>query len=210
MKTDDLISLLAADREPSGPAMNRLICVAAASGMLVSLVLFAATLGLRPDISSALQTWRFDVKFAIAVVAVAAAVIDCLRSMRPQVEKAYSFSLVAVALLAVAVVIELAAVPPSEWQARVVGTNGLMCLISIPALSLVPLVVLLRALRAGAPASPAGAGAAIGVLSAACGALLYATHCSDDSPLFVATWYLMAAVPVIGLGAVAGSRLLKW
>lgn len=148
MKTDDLISLLAADREPSGPAMNRLICVAAASGMLVSLVLFAATLGLRPDISSALQTWRFDVKFAIAVVAVAAAVIDCLRSMRPQVEKAYSFSLVAVASLAVAVVIELAAVPPSEWQARVVGTNGLMCLISIPALSLVPLVVLLRALRA--------------------------------------------------------------
>ena len=39
---------------------------------------------------------------------------------------------------------------------------------------------------------------------------LYAFHCFDDSPLFVATWYLLAAIPVVVIGAVAGSRLLRW
>ena len=64
--------------------------------------------------------------------------------------------------------------------------------------------------RRGAPASPTLAGAAAGFLAAACGATLYAFHCFDDSPLFVATWYLLAAIPVVVIGAVAGSRLLRW
>ena len=66
------------------------------------------------------------------------------------------------------------------------------------------------ALRAGAPASPALAGAMAGLLAAACGATLYAFHCFDDSPLFVATWYTLAALPVVIVGAVAGHRLMRW
>ena len=56
----------------------------------------------------------------------------------------------------------------------------------------------------------AAAGAAAGFLAGAIGAALYATHCPDDSPLFVAAWYSLAIGFVAALGAVAGSRLLRW
>ena len=52
--------------------------------------------------------------------------------------------------------------------------------------------------------------AAAGLLAAAAAAALYAFHCFDDSPLFVVTWYGLAALPVIALGAAAGHRLLRW
>ena len=68
----------------------------------------------------------------------------------------------------------------------------------------------LAILRNGAPASPALAGGAAGLLAAATAAALYAFHCFDDSPLFVVTWYAIATLPVITLGAVIGGRLLRW
>jgi hypothetical protein len=77
-------------------------------------------------------------------------------------------------------------------------------------LSLAPLAALLMALRSAAPASPALAGAVAGLLAAASGAILYAFHCFDDSPLFVATWYTLAALPVVAVGSMAGHRLLRW
>jgi len=80
----------------------------------------------------------------------------------------------------------------------------------VPALSLAPLVAVLVMLRSAAPASPALAGAAAGLLSAAAGATLYAFHCFDDSPLFVVTWYTLATVPMVVIGALAGRRLLRW
>ena len=58
---------------------------------------------------------------------------------------------VAPALLAVAVLYELVAIPPAQWPERTVGNYAGMCLLAIPLLSIVPLVALLIALRAGAP-----------------------------------------------------------
>jgi hypothetical protein len=65
-------------------------------------------------------------------------------------------------------------------------------------------------MRSGAPRSPTLAGAAIGFASAMLAASLYALHCFDDSPLFVATWYSLASVPIVALGALLGRRLLRW
>jgi len=65
-------------------------------------------------------------------------------------------------------------------------------------------------LRQGAPARPAVAGAIAGLASAGLAATLYASHCTDDSPLFVATWYTIATALVTAIGALAGSKLLKF
>ena len=86
----------------------------------------------------------------------------------------------------------------------------MICLTAIPLLAMAPLVAALSMMRSGAPASPALAGAAAGLLAAAAGATLYAFHCFDDSPLFVMTWYVLATIPVVVLGAIAGHRLLRW
>jgi hypothetical protein len=90
------------------------------------------------------------------------------------------------------------------------GSNSRLCLASITLLSVAPLVALLVALRAGAPRSPAMAGAAAGLLAGGLGAVLYAIHCPDDSPLFVALWYVPAVALVVLAGAAAGSRVLRW
>jgi len=41
-------------------------------------------------------------------------------------------------------------------------------------------------------------------------ATLYASHCEDDSPLFVATWYTIATAMVTAIGALLGSRVLRF
>jgi hypothetical protein len=49
-----------------------------------------------------------------------------------------------------------------------------------------------------------------GLLSAGLGATLYASHCTDDSPLFVATWYPLAIAMVTAVGAIAGRKMLRY
>ena len=102
------------------------------------------------------------------------------------------------------------AVPAAEWGQRLVGTNAIFCLKTIPFLAVAPLVAALLALRQGAPEHPALAGAVAGLFAGAISAHLYATHCPDDLPLFVAAWYTLAIGIVAAIGAAAGERLLRW
>jgi hypothetical protein len=48
------------------------------------------------------------------------------------------------------------------------------------------------------------------MMSAGLAATLYASHCTDDSPLFVATWYTIATALVTALGALIGSKVLRY
>ena len=93
---------------------------------------------------------------------------------------------------------------------RLIGSNSRVCMTAIPLLSLPLLAAALIGLRHGAPARPAVAGAIAGLLSAGLAATLYASHCTDDSPLFVATWYTIATALVTAIGALAGSRILRF
>ena len=93
---------------------------------------------------------------------------------------------------------------------RLVGSNSKVCMTAIPMMSLPLLAASLVGLRHGAPTRPAAAGAMAGLLSAGLAATVYASHCTDDSPLFVATWYSLATALVTALGAVLGSKLLRF
>ncbi len=93
---------------------------------------------------------------------------------------------------------------------RLVGNNWRTCLIAIPLMSLPLLAAALLGLRHGAPTRPAATGAIAGLLSAGLAATLYASHCTDDSPLFVVTWYTTATALVTAIGALAGSRVLRF
>jgi hypothetical protein len=91
-----------------------------------------------------------------------------------------------------------------------IGSNSRVCMTAIPLLSLPLLAAALVGLRHGAPSRPGLAGALAGMLSAGLAATLYAAQCTDDSPLFVATWYTVATAMVAAIGALAGSRLLRF
>ena len=211
MKTDKLIDALVADRAPRGKPLRWALAAALLAGGLVSFAFFLATLGVRADIEPALGTWRFDLKVGLVLLALGLAFSLCIVLSRPVAPAHPGRLLLPLAALAVlAVAIELSVLPSVSWSSRLVGSNAMVCLVAIPTLAIVPLAAVLAILRSGAPASPALAGGAAGLLAAAAAAALYAFHCFDDSPLFVVTWYALAALPVIALGAVVGHRLLRW
>lgn len=212
MNTDDLIKALAADagtREPRvAEAMPRTLLPAFA----FSLVLFLVTLKVRPDIVEALQTWRFNLKIALLVSLVTASGWLVMASARPNAEtRLPRFAIMVVpVVLALAVGYELYSVSSNMWLLRAKGSNAFACLASIPIFGLAPLAAIMIALRKGAPKSPVASGAAAGLLAGAMGAALYATHCWDDSPLFIAIWFSIALSGMSVLGAILGSRLLRW
>jgi hypothetical protein len=95
-------------------------------------------------------------------------------------------------------------------MANLVGTAPIACVIYIPLLSALPLAALIVALRQGAPERPMLAGAVAGLVACGIGATLYATHCINDSPLFLAAWYVIGAAILTAAGALLGARLLRW
>jgi hypothetical protein len=211
MKTEQLVAALVADRASGARPPTRGLVLALLAGGVISLALFLAAFGPRADLGPALATWRFDIKVMAVLLALILAFRLCRALSRPvQVTPPGRTLLPLAALATVSIAIELIVVPMNAWGTRLVGSNSMICLTAIPLLSVSPLVAALAMLRVGAPSSPAMAGAAAGLLAAACGAALYAFHCFDDSPLFVAVWYTLAALPVVGIGALAGRRLLRW
>lgn len=64
--------------------------------------------------------------------------------------------------------------------------------------------------RRGAPARPTLAGFLAGLAAAGIGASVYAVHCTDDSPLFVALWYTLGIAMVAAVGAALGRIVLRW
>lgn len=211
MKTEQLVESLVADRARSATSLSRSVARAVALGSVLSLGIFVLELGPRVDLAAAFATWRFDFKLVLVLTALLAAASACIALARPLASRSWRRGVVVLAVLAVSgLAIELMLAPAGSWGTRLVGSNARDCLKAIPVLALGPLVGLLLVLRRSAPASPILAGAASGALAAAAAAVLYAFHCFDDSPLFVLTWYPLAAVPVILLGAVVGHRLLRW
>lgn len=211
MKTDDLIAALAADAARPSIGMGIGIALAAVVGAVAAALAVGMAIGVRPDVAAALSTWRFDAKIAIVALSAITACADCVRQSRPTADgRLPAAAFLAAALLAVAMAVELGSTPRSEWGARAIGTNAFICLVTIPALAIVPSAALLFAMRRGAPRFPARAGAAAGLAAAAIAAFFYALHCTDDSPLFVGAWYPLAMSVVVGATALAGVRLLRW
>src|SRR5215470_15491473 len=84
MKTADLIRTMAEDGATRGPSLAGRLAVALLVGGSVAAVLFAEFLGVRPDIGSAMRTWRFAFKVMLALLAYALALWACARLTSPQ------------------------------------------------------------------------------------------------------------------------------
>jgi hypothetical protein len=212
VRTSEFIAALAADPVPEPIRLGRRVVAALVVGLLGSLAIYALLMGPRPDIAEAVQTVRYNLKFVDAFAFALPSLLLTLRLARPDAKpRAMALWLLApFILLAAGVVVELLVVPSDEWLARLVGHHSMFCLRMIPLLAAPILAALIVALRAGAPLDPALTGALAGAASAGVAALLYASHCPDDSPLFVATWYPLATLFCAAVGALAGRRFLAW
>ena len=211
METDQLIRTLAADNAYRARPVSFVLALALLAAAPVSVALFFAELGVRPDGMTAMRNPFFDLKFAVTLALAISAIAVSLHLSRPEASlRGFGWMLLIPAGLLVAGISGEMMMPQRlPMMTRLVGSNSRVCLTAIPALSLPLLAAALIGLRRGAPARPALAGAIAGLLSAGLAATLYAAPCTDDSPLFVVTWYTLATALVTAIGALAGSRMLR-
>jgi hypothetical protein len=211
METDQLIRTLAADNDTRARPVGAVLAAALLIALPVSAAMLLATLGVRPDFMTAMHNPFFDLKFVVTLALAIPAIAISLHLSRPEasLRRWAWLLLLPVGILALGISGEMMLPQRLPMMTRLVGSNSRVCLTAIPIFSLPLLVAALFGLRHGAPARPAVAGALAGLLSAGLAATLYAAHCNDDSPLFVATWYTLAAALVTAIGAVAGAKLLR-
>ena len=212
METDQLIRTLAADSAHRARPVGMVLTLALLAAAPVSMAIFFASLGVRPDVMTAMHNPFFDLKFAVTLALATSGVAVGLHLSRPEASlHGWAWLLLIPAgLLAGGIASEMMLPQRLPMMTRLIGSNSRVCLTAIPLISLPLLAAALLGLRHGAPTRPALTGAIAGLLSAGLAATLYASHCTDDSPLFVATWYTIATALVAAIGALAGSRVLRF
>ena len=212
METDQLIRTLAADNAHRARPVGFVLALWLLAAAPVSVAMLLAGLGVRPDVITAMHNPFFDLKFLVTLALAVPAIAISLHVSRPEVSlQGWAWLLLIPAgLLLTGIASEMMLPQRLPMMTRLVGNNSRLCMMAIPLMSLPFLVAALIGLRHGAPTRPAVTGAIAGLLSAGLAATLYASHCTDDLPLFVATWYTIATALVSAIGALAGSRVLRF
>lgn len=213
MKTDELISLLAADTTPvPRHASARRVLLALALSLPVSIAIMLIEYGPRRDLVEAMFWPMFWVKLLFPIAIAAAGFVLVQRLARPGVRGGLAWAALAVP---VALVWAMAAMtwqmaPVAERPAMLWGTTWRTCALSIALMAAPVFVAALVALRGLAPTRPALAGAAAGALAGGAGAAVYAIHCVELAAPFLAVWYVAGIALPVALGALLGPRLLRW
>jgi hypothetical protein len=211
VKTEDLINALARGEDRlkrRDPRMRMAIVLLA--GLTLAAGLLFAFVGARPDIGAAIAPVLAKAGFS----ALAAAVMLPLaaRLMRPGRPLGWRVAavFVFVALCALAAIIALIGAAPEQRLHALMGNGFPWCLVLVPVLASPTAALLVWLARAFAPTRLTLSGAAIGGLSGGVGAMAYAMYCPVDSVAFVTTWYVLAIALCAAVGALLGSRILRW
>jgi hypothetical protein len=212
METEQLIRTLAADNAHRARPVGFVLALALVAAVPVSVSMFLAGLGVRFDVMTAMHNPFFNLKFVETLALAVSAIVVSLHLSRPEASmKGWGWLLLLpLAILAAGIASEMMMPQEVPMMTRLIGSNSRVCLTAIPLMSLPLLAGALIGLRHGAPSRPAVAGAIAGLLSAGLAATLYASHCTDDSPLFVVTWYTIATALVTAVGALVGSKVLRF
>lgn len=212
MKTADLISALAADTAPVRPAPVRgRLAIACAAGAVVTGVVLATSLGLRP-LAEAVVTRPFWMKAGYTAALALAGFLLASRMARPGARPGYgpTVALIAIVAMIVASASELMRAPPGSLMPLWMGQTASVCSLRILALSVPIYLATILVLRRLAPTRLALAGAAAGLLAGGVGATIYGLYCAETAATFVVTWYTLGIAASAILGAAIGTRLLRW
>jgi len=211
MKTETLIDLLARDAGQAPRALvARRLSPAACAGALASTLLAAGAFGWIP--AALFATTVPWMKIAYTGMLALATGWLAARLARPGASDAPPRQAIAGVVLAMAVVatVSLVGAAPGTRLDAWLGHSWSTCPTSVLLLSLPALAATMWAMRGLAPTRPAYAGFAAGLLAGSAGALGYSLSCPEPSAAFVAVWYTLGIVLTGAIGALLGSRLLRW
>lgn len=211
MTTDDLIRVMAADTARPQPLTTSLM-LGLIPALAVALAVVATLLGFREDLAASLLTPVLAMR-TLLVAALGLAAIRCtLGLLRPEGRDSVRlWPLVGIGALALGMLVWAYVTTPADLrQAAMLGETLATSLVMIPLMSILPVAVILIALRRGATTAPALAGFVAGLAGSGLAAAIYSLHCPENSPLFCVTWYGLAILSTAAVSAALGSRLLRW
>lgn len=213
VQTDDLIEQLSS-RVPSVPrhAALRRLAVCAGGGAVAATALLVIAFGVRPDIASASATVPFWMKWAFTVTLSVAAFAVLRRVVRPEgrIGALWLGIAMPIGMVMMFGAFVLIRAPASQRTGLWLGETALRCPAAILLLATPVFAALLVALRRQAPTRLGVAGGAAGLLAGSVGASVYALTCPEQSPAFMATWYVAGILAATLIGVVVGRRLLRW
>ena len=212
MKTDQLIDSLVADRDRPSLPPQRGLRFALPAAVAIAIGVFVYCLDMRADFGAAVESWRYLLKLLTAALIAIAGGLALLHLAQPEHAAARVLRLLPLAILPLLLgfALEGMMIPADLWSTAAMGQGALYCLFYVPVLTLAPLAATLWAMGRGAPQSPMLGGAIAGLAAGGVGAFVYSIHCNNDSPFYVAIWYLGGIAIVTLLGALIGQRYLRW
>jgi hypothetical protein len=168
--------------------------------------------GIRSDLIAGNQSGALALKtiFALSLVGTGAAFL--IKSMVPGQQAGHRLALIFLPFFAAsAAALAMVVRQPALASGGMMGwAAALLCLFCIPFLAIIPFVLLIWALRKGAPTDLRRSGAVAGLVAGAIGATVYSFSCPSDSWLFVFLGYTAAVAVCSIVGAQVGPRLLRW
>lgn len=212
MRTADLIELLARDVRAAPPRIvTRRLLAALAAGGAVTLAIVALGLRCQPLLAAAHQPW-FWMKATYTGLLTVAGIVIVRRLSVPGARVGVTPFAAALIVLAMASLgaTQILSAPPAGRLALWLGHTWKVCSPLILLLAIPIYTCLIAAIRTLAPIRPALTGAAAGFAAGALAATLYGLHCPEQAAAFVVTWYTLGIAAAAAVGAIAGSRLLRW
>ncbi|MQG91617.1 DUF1109 domain-containing protein [Pseudomonas sp. MN1F] len=213
MKTDDLITLLAAGEGPvQRNATGRRLGLAVLLGGLAAVLMTLAIYGVRSDLAEVARTPLFWAKVALPSSLAVLGLWLTSRLATPGVRGGLAWGLLGLPLLLLwlGAALSLAGAPLDARADLLLGRTWRTCALNITLLSLPGLVSVFWALRGLAPTRLRQAGAAGGLLAGSTATLAYCLHCPEMGVPFWGLWYVLGMLLPTALGAWLGPRLLRW
>lgn len=213
MKTDELVKMLATSAGPVDPkAPERSYATALGWGTCGALLIMEIKLGVRPDIYAASFLPMFWMKIIFPLAAAATALSAVLRLGRPGMSIGKAPAVFAGLLFIVwaAGALTLLQAPPEQRDYLIYGQSWKVCPYYIALISIPVFVAGMWVMKGMAPTRPVLAGSATGLLAGAIAVAVYALHCPEMEAPFLAIWYVLGMFIPVGVGALIGSRFLRW
>lgn len=211
MKTDELITLLAAREGGVAPARPfARVAPALAAGLAIAVTGALALFGANPDLVADASHASFWARPLFALALLAAALPPLAALARPAGGARLWPLTLPLAALWLAAALQLMAAPEGTRAALLLGDSWQACAASILLLSLPSLALVLIVLRTMAPTRLALTGALAGLASGSVAALAYSVHCPELALPFAALWYVLGIVLCALAGAWLGPRVLAW
>ena len=211
MRTDDLIADLAQSPWPTAHPGLR-IAVAAIGGWLVALAGLVLVLGLPMKSVALTGAMPFATKMGYPLALAALALVAALAAGRPgqRLYPRLGLILLPITVLLVAAGTEMVITAPAEWRPLFFGSTFLTCMTAITLASMPILAAMLWAYRILAPTRLTLAGFLMGLGAGSAAAVAYALYCPETTASFLVGSYTPAILVPAIVGALVGSRLLRW